>query len=75
MAVRPMKWHILNRFTGACAVDDEGRAIEFNTQEAALNYLDSIDNPEMVEEAEVKQGILYYDGGYVVYDEEVPDED
>lgn len=75
MAIRPMKWHILNRFTGAPAVDDEGKAIEFNTQEAALDYLDSIDNPEMVEEAEIKQGILYYDGGYVDYDVEVPDED
>lgn len=75
MAVRPMKWHILNRFTGAPAVDDEDRAIEFSTQEAALKYLDSIDNPEMVEEAEIKQSILYYDGGYVDYDKEVQDED
>lgn len=75
MASRPMKWHIFSRFNGAVVVDDNGRAIEFSTQEAALEYLDSIDNPEMVEEAEIKQGILYYDGGYVDYDEEVPNED
>lgn len=70
MMPRLMKWHILNRFTGACAVDEEGRAIEFNTQEEALKYLDCADNPKMVEEAEIRQGILCYDGGYVDYDEE-----
>lgn len=66
--IRPMKWHILNKATGAPAVDDKGRAIEFNTQEGALNFLNSISNPEMVKEAEIKQGILYYDGGYVDYE-------
>lgn len=68
MAIRPMKWHILNKSTGAPAVDEKDRAIEFNTQEGALNFLNSIDDPEMVKEAEVKQGILYYDGGYVDYE-------
>lgn len=68
MAIRPMKWHILNKSTGAPAVDEKGRAIEFNTQEGALNFLNSIGDPEMVKEAEIKQDILYYDGGYVDYE-------
>ena len=62
--IRPMKWHILNKSTGA----DKDRAIEFNTQEEALNFLNSIGDPEMVKEAEIKQNILYYDGGYVDYE-------
>ena len=66
--IRPMKWHILNKSTGALAVDDKDRAIEFNTQEEALNFLNSIGDPEMVKEAEIKQNILYYEGGYVDYE-------
>lgn len=69
MAPRPMKWHIINRFSGACAVTEDDKAIEFDTQDDALEYLESVDNPEFVEEAEIREGILYYDGGYADYSE------
>ena len=74
MAVRTMKWHIVNRFNGACAVDDDGRAFEFSSEESALKYLERCE-PQFIEEAEIMQGILYYDGGYIDYDEGTVDED
>lgn len=62
MAVRPMTWNIFNKET-----DDvltwEGKAIDFVSEESANAFLQL--NGELVDTAVVKEGIFYYDGGYI----------
>ena len=62
MAVRPMTWNIFNKETGN-VLTWEGKAIDFVSEESANAFLQL--NGELVDTAVVKEGILYYDGGYI----------
>lgn len=62
MAVRPMTWNIFNKETGD-VLTREGKAIDFVSEESANAFLQL--NGELVDTAVVKEGILYYDGGYI----------
>lgn len=62
MAVRDMTWNIFNKETGQVLTWEE-KAIDFASEESAKAFLAL--NGELVDTAEVKQGILYYDGGYI----------
>lgn len=62
MAVRPMTWNIFNKETGD-VLTWEGKAIDFASEESANTFLQL--NGELVDTAVVKEGILYYDGGYI----------
>ena len=62
MAVRPMTWNIFNKETGD-VLTWEGKAIDFVSEESANAFLQL--NGELVDTAVVKEGILYYDGGYI----------
>lgn len=62
MAVRPMTWNIFNKETGN-VLTWEGKAIDFVSEESANAFLQL--NRELVDTAVVKEGILYYDGGYI----------
>lgn len=62
MAVRPMTWNIFNKETGD-VLTWEGKAIDFASEESANAFLQL--NGELVDTAVVKEGILYYDGGYI----------
>lgn len=62
MAVRPMTWNIFNKETGDVLIW-EGKAIDFVSEESANAFLQL--NGELVDTAVVKEGILYYDGGYI----------
>ena len=65
---RNMKWHVFG--PGDEPLCWDGQALEFDTQMAAREFLASaIENSEWSEEfwvdAEIREGILYYDGGYI----------
>lgn len=68
---RPMKWHILNGSGNPFCWDDE--AMEFDTQESALKFLNSYIEGIGANRQEyfdtfgvsIQEGILYYDGGYI----------
>lgn len=62
MAVRPMTWNIFNKETGQVLTWEE-KAIDFASKESAEAFLKL--NGELGDTAEVKEGILYYDGGYI----------
>lgn len=62
MAVRPMTWNIFNKETGDVLTWD-GKAIDFVSEESANAFLQL--NGEFVDTAVVKEGIFYYDGGYI----------
>lgn len=62
MAIRDMTWNIFNKETGQVLTWEE-KAIDFASEESAKAFLAL--NGEIVDTAEVKQGILYYDGGYI----------
>ena len=62
MAVRPMTWNIFNKETGD-VLTWEGKAIDFASEKSANAFLQL--NGELVDTAVVKEGILYYDGGYI----------
>lgn len=62
MAVRPMTWNIFNKETGDVLTWD-GKAIDFVSEESANAFLQL--NGELVDTAVVKEGIFYYDGGYI----------
>ena len=62
MAVRPMTWNIFNKETGD-VLTWEGKAIDFVSEESANAFLQL--NGELVDTAVVKEGIFYYDGGYI----------
>ena len=62
MAVRPMTWNIFNKETGD-VLTWEGKAIDFVSEESANAFLQL--NGELADIAVVKEGIFYYDGGYI----------
>ena len=66
--VRPMKWHIYGPENHPLCWDD--KALEFDTNVDAREFLKTaMDNSLWSEdfwvEAEIKENILYYDGGYM----------
>lgn len=66
--VRPMKWHIYGPENHPLCWDDQ--ALEFDTNMDAREFLKSaMDNSLLDEEfwveVEIKENILYYDGGYL----------
>ena len=84
--IRPMKWHIFNEYDEPLCWEDQ--AMEFDTKESAERLLHShvdyfYDNFEEYCQTfgvTIKEGILYYDGGYldcthkiVKYNEETDD--
>ena len=82
--VRPMKWHIYGLENHPLCWDD--KALEFDTNMDAREFLKTaMDNSLWSEdfwvEAEIKEDILYYDGGYmdatnlrVVWDDDLDEE-
>lgn len=64
---RPMKYHIYNTNYGNEPICVDGKAIEFDNWEAAERFAKSvIKNTDFdMEDAYIKQDILYYDGGYI----------
>ena len=65
---RPMKWHIYGPEAHPLCWDDQ--ALEFDTEEDARDFLASAiahseHGEEFYSEAIVREGILYYDGGYL----------
>lgn len=68
MTVRDMKWHIIGPGDSPLCWGD--KALEFNTEEDARDFLASVIAEEQPEDgfyecAIVKEGVLYYDGGYL----------
>ena len=69
--IRPMKWHIFNKYDEPLCWDD--KAMEFDTKESAERLLHShvdyfYDNFEGYCQNVgliIKEGILYYDSGYL----------
>ena len=61
--MRDMKWHILNTYDDAplCWGD---RCIEFDTEEDARKFYDSMSYAKQID-AYIKECIIYYDGGHV----------
>lgn len=62
MAVREMTWNIFHTETGQ-VLTWEGKAIDFASKDSAEAFLKL--NGTLDGSAEVKQSILYYDGGYI----------
>lgn len=60
--VRDMTWNIFNKENGQ-VLTWEGKAIDFASEDSAKAFLQL--NDSIKDSAEVKQGILYYDGGYI----------
>lgn len=61
--IRPMKWHIYGDGYPLCWDD---QAMEWDTEEAARADWELMKlYTEPAEHLEIKQGILYYDGGYL----------
>lgn len=60
--VRDMTWNIFNKESGQ-VLTWEGKAIDFASEDSAKAFLQL--NDSIKDSAEVKQGILYYDGGYI----------
>ena len=71
--MRPLKQHIFNE--GNEPLCFEGKAIEFDTFEEAESFVLLFEEDIKEIEGEygpiIKEGILYYDGGYCHYPEEV----
>ena len=69
--IRPMKWHIFNEYDEPLCWDDQ--ALEFDTKESAERFLhshvdsfyDNFDEYCQTFGVNIKEGILYYDGGYI----------
>lgn len=59
---RDMKFHIYNMEHRPMCWDD--KALEFDFAEDAHDFLREVDE-EMVKEAVVVKGTLFYDGGYI----------
>ena len=67
MSIRSIKWHIFNENGDPLCWDQE--ALEFDTQESAEAFLYSAiaseeHDPDFYKTVEIKECILYYDGGY-----------
>lgn len=64
---RPMKYHIYNTRYDNNPICVDGKAAEFDNWEAAERFVKSvIENTDFdMEDAYIKQDILYYDGGYI----------
>ena len=60
--VRDMTWNIFNKESGQ-VLTWEGKAIDFASEDSAKAFLQL--NDSIKDSAEVNQGILYYDGGYI----------
>lgn len=68
--MREMKWHIFNEDNNPLCLED--RAIEFDTEEEAVDFFLTFFGEITKENCpNIVQGILYYDGGYCHYPEEV----
>ena len=65
--IRDMKYHIYNRSIPLQPLCDEGGALEFDTEEDALFFINSvIENTDFnMEDAYIAHDILFYDGGYI----------
>lgn len=67
--IRPMMWHIYNKEKG-CLLCSGDAAIEFDTKEEAEVAAKDWE----LEDYEIKNDILYYDGGYINFKEIISDE-
>lgn len=72
MAVRPTKWHIYNNSKERYPLCWDDKALEFDFEIDAQEFIDSIKNCYLCEDMlnsicfmEVVFDILYYDGGYL----------
>lgn len=65
MAIRDLKWHIYNKDYPGQPLTWDGTALEFDTEESAQRFLESLPICEENQHAYVTSGILYYDGGYM----------
>lgn len=63
MAIREMKWYIVQRETEYPLTWDD-RAIEFETESEAYHFAHEA-NIRLGTDADIKKQILYYDGGYI----------
>lgn len=61
------KFHIYNKYYDDLPLTNEGYALEFDTEEAALRFLLSVkENMDFdLDGAYIKEDMLFYDGGYV----------
>lgn len=65
--VRDMKYHIYNEFHPGQPLCENGKALEFDTEEDAIFFMESIiKNTDFdMTGAYIVADILYYDGGYI----------
>ena len=63
MAIKEMKWHIVQRETEYPLTWDD-RAIEFDSESEAYHFAHEA-SIRLGSEADIKHQILYYDGGYI----------
>lgn len=63
--MRELKWHIYNKDYPNQPLTWDGAALEFDTEESAQKFLESLPIYEKYQHAYVKSGILFYDGGYL----------
>ena len=71
--MREIKWHIFSEDNKPLCLDD--KAIEFDTKEEAEAFIEPILEELTMNGCppHISEGILYYDGGYCHYPEEVID--
>ena len=67
--MRPVKWHIFNKGNEPLCFED--KAIEFDSFEEAESFVLLFEEDIKENSLIIKEGILYYDGGYCHYPEEV----
>ena len=63
--MRDLKWHIYNKDYPSQPLAWDGAALEFDTEESAQRFLESLPICEKYRRAYIKSGILFYDGGYL----------
>lgn len=63
--MRTLKWHIYNSETPSKPLCWGHAALEFDTQEDAVNFFESLPKTEENLNAHIVQDILYYGSGYI----------
>lgn len=71
--MRFMHWNIYNAENGQVLTWDD-KAIDFKTKEDAVDFVNHSFGID-IEDTKIEEGILYYDGGYIPYEEVKETED
>lgn len=78
--IRDMKWYIYSNSKGGYPLcNDEGKVLEFDTEESVKRFYNSVmkewEFPEEFKNWAIKHCILYYDGGYFNATDYIVDEE